>query len=110
VQPAGGCVEGGGEEGGPEGVAVVVKVATALRRELRAMESVKDSTLASSALALAKMLDEPGTAATARVVAARELRETLAVLRERAEPGRVDRMTEFERRRDERQALRRAAQ
>jgi hypothetical protein len=86
-------------------------VTEALRRELDgALGSVKDSTLAGSALALAAMLDDPGTGATARVVAARELRETLAVLRERAEPGRVDRMTEFERRRDERQAARRAAQ
>lgn len=63
----------------------MVKVATALRRELRELSPpVRGSALAGSALALATMLDDPGTADTARTAAARELRETLEVLRERA--------------------------
>lgn len=83
-------------------VEVVVKVATALRRELRRLGSVKDSTLAGSALALARMLDDPATADTARTAAARELRETLAVLHEQSAPAEEDRMSEFERRARER--------
>jgi hypothetical protein len=73
-------------------------VAEALRSELERFGSLKDSALAASALSLAAMLDDPETASTARPAAARELRETLSVLRAAAADRDVDRMAEFEQR------------
>jgi hypothetical protein len=73
----------------------VVKVATAVRRELRTLEAT-DSPEGAQLLALARMLDSPGTADTARPAAARELRETLLVLRARmAGRPQADRLDEL---------------
>jgi hypothetical protein len=73
-------------------------VTDALRAELAALGAdVASSTLAESALALARMLDDPETLGTARTAAARELRETLGVLTARAAGRGEDRMTKFER-------------
>jgi hypothetical protein len=57
---------------------------------------VKSSPLAASAVVLAVMLDRPETGDQARTAAARELRETLAVLRDQAAVSTDDRMTRFE--------------
>ena len=85
-------------------------VCEALEAELDAMPaSVAASTLAAAAFALARILDQDGKAFTARTMAAKELRETLHVLRAMAEPAAEDRMTEFERRRDEREQARKTA-
>jgi hypothetical protein len=93
----GGRQPGDGGAEAAEGVAAVVKVVTALRREFRGpLRGVKDSPLASSALALAALVDDPETRATGRTQAARELRETLAVLREQASVAGEDRMTKYE--------------
>ena len=98
------------EQAEAAGFEAVVSVSKALERELKAMPAaVRGSTLAGSALALAKMLDDAETADTARTSAARELRETLSVLREQAAPAQEDRMTEFERRRDQREHARNTA-
>lgn len=75
----------------------MVKVATALRREFAgALLGVKDSPLAASASALARVVDDPKASPTGRTQAARELRETLAVLREQASLSGEDRMTKYE--------------
>lgn len=88
----------------------MVTVCEALEAELAAMPaSVGDSTLAASAFALARILDQDGKAFTARTMAAKELRETLCVLRAMAEPAAEDKMTEFERRRDKRERVRKTA-
>lgn len=67
-------------------VASMVTVVEALELELgRLGEEASLSPEASSLFALARMLDEPDTADTARPSAAREMRETLGVLRARIE-------------------------
>lgn len=72
-----------------------MKVATAIRRELRELDAAR-SPEGAQLLALARMLDDPGTADTARPSAARELRETLAVLRARMDGvPRTDRLDEL---------------
>lgn len=82
-----------------------MKVVTAVRRELRELgPEASRSTLGSSALVLARMLDAGGTADTARTAAARELRETLAAVRAEFAGAAEDRMTEFEQRRQARAA------
>jgi len=71
------------------------RVVIALRRELRAMRATQTPEGA-QLLTLARMLDDPATADTARPAAARELRETLAVLRARVEAApRTDRLDEL---------------
>jgi hypothetical protein len=85
----------------------LVKVVTALRRELRDLGQ-SESTLGAGALALARRLDDPETVSSSVPAYQRELRETLAQLRADAAPQDVDRMSEFEQRqraRDERQAV-----
>lgn len=75
-----------------------MKAEAALRRELKTMrDDVATSTLAASALALARRLDSPKTTAAAAAAAAREMRETLSVLRAKAAEDDTDRMTEYER-------------
>jgi hypothetical protein len=65
-----------------------VKVATAVRRELRALRArapaLADSALAASALVLAQQLDDPGNSATSKASCQRALRETLDRLRDLA--------------------------
>jgi hypothetical protein len=86
---------GDGRPAASGGVAAVVRVATAIRRELRALEAAGWPEGA-QLLVLARMLDDPGTADTARPAAARELRETLAMLRARAAAApRADRLDEL---------------
>lgn len=82
----------------------VVRVTTAIRRELRELDAAR-STEGAQLLALARMLDDPSTADTARPAAARELRETLAVLRARvAEAPVQDRLDELASRRGTRRS------
>jgi hypothetical protein len=84
----------------------VVKVASAIRRELRRLgPQAADSPEAAQMLALAGLLDDPLTADTARPAAAREIRETLAIVRARAaEQPVADRLDELADRRGTRRA------
>lgn len=82
-----------------------MKTEAALRRELKALpQDVATSALAASALALARRLDSPKTSSAAAAALGREIRETRALLLAAATETETDRMTEFERRRDQRAA------
>lgn len=70
----------------------------ALVRELKRLgPAVATSALAASALQVARRLDDPKTSAAAAAALARELRESLTLLRAAAEPEREDRMSKYER-------------
>lgn len=78
---------------------VVPAVVTVTRAVLRELEELgeAESALGASALALARELDAK-TSATSKSMCAKELRETLAVLRAASKAGEGDRMSEFEER------------
>jgi hypothetical protein len=75
----------------------VVKVVTAVRRELRELGQL-GSALGAGAVVLAKRLEDPETNSSAVPAYQRELRETMAVLRRVQAGGEQDRMSEFEQR------------
>lgn len=74
----------------------MVTVVDAVTRELGTL-GADESALGASAVALARRLDDPETSAQAAAAAAREIRETLAVLRAAADTEDGDRMTVYER-------------
>lgn len=77
--------QGDGEPSRREGVAVVVTVVEALQRDLAVIAKVApelaESTLAASALALAREIDTAENSATSKSMCARALVETLDKLR-----------------------------
>lgn len=79
-------------------------VTEAVRRELETLGET-ESALGAAALAVARLLDDAGAAASAVPAASRELRETLAVLRGRADDRpRADAVDELRQRRQARRA------
>jgi hypothetical protein len=83
----------------------VVSVVEAVLREVGALGGgLEDSALAATAEALAQAIDAPGSA-TSKAMVAKELRETLAALRDLAPPKiEEDEVDRARRRRDERLA------
>jgi hypothetical protein len=78
-----------------------VSVRAAVERELASL-GTGETALGAGALVLAERLDDRETNSSAVPAYQRELRETLAALRVLAAVGEGDRMTEFERRLEER--------
>ncbi len=87
-----------------------LKVVKAVERDLteirKRSRSAASSGLAVTALALARALDDPETSATARAACAKELRETMRVLREFLDgaPAKVQPLEEMRQRRATRKA------
>lgn len=85
-------------------------VVAAVKRELRAIRrrdiDLSRSTLAMTAVALAKQLDNTAASATSKSMCAKALNETMAQLRERAPAEKAgDALDELTRRREERLAV-----
>lgn len=79
-----------------------MSVVEAVTRDLKAFGDFSDSTLAATAIVLAEQLDGHGSS-TSKAMVAKELRETLAALRELAPPARAkDRLDEVNRKREQR--------
>ncbi len=80
-----------------------VSVEDAVERELKSFGDLRESTLAASALALAREIDAAGNSATSKSMCARELRETLDRLRALAPPVEAqDDLDELSSRREQR--------
>jgi hypothetical protein len=88
----------------------VVSVAAAVEREVELLPDVlREGALAAAALALARVIDAPGSA-TSKAMVAKELRETLAALRALAPPKREqDTLDEIAAAREKRRASVRGA-